>query len=163
MGNIWIQQSSGRMIHLPIVGPDYNTPDSPQKIPASAVGTALADRCLSGLVQITIPGQGNVTFTFDPPGRTGSCNQCGSCCVHPVGSCPSPTGQCGYILNTKYQVHACQYLEIRPGNNKLHNADGTSCTLRASLADGFKGCLMTPEKPSEMWPWMNNCGFTFSA
>lgn len=162
MGNLWVQTSDGKLIHLAVAGNDINTPASPTKIPTSVVSAALADRCLAGNVSITIAGYGPVTFVFDPPGRSGLCNQCGSCCVHPVANCTSAPGTCDFILDTKYNVHKCPHLDIKPGQGKLHNANGTSCTIHASLVDNLKGCLYFPVRSSELSPWMNNCGFTFS-
>jgi len=41
MGKIWVQTSSGKIIHLPIVEDDVNTPDDTIKIPT---GVFISDR-----------------------------------------------------------------------------------------------------------------------
>lgn len=165
MGVIWLQTSDGKLIHLPIVGADVNTPDSPVKVPVSSVQTGLSNRCLSGTyaVNLSALGYGTVTLDFGAPGRSGSCNQCGSCCTHPVAACPMPPANCGYVLDTKYNVHKCQYLTITAGSNKLGKPGQTSCSIRASIFDIAKGCTLFPSTASEIGPHMTACGFTFGA
>ena len=155
MGKIWVQTSSGRLIHLPIVEDDFNTPDDPVKIPTSVLSIT---RHRSGTIQIVSPEHGTVTFDFDVAGRTGSCNECGRCCSHPAGSCSDP--DCGYVLNADLDYHVCQYLTIFK-NNKWGLKDNTECSLGTGLINTFKGCTMGPNGPSEMHPHMTNCGFSF--
>jgi hypothetical protein len=163
MGVIWLQTTDGRLIHLPIVEADVNTPDSPVKVPVSSAVSLNVDRCLSGTrtVNLSSFGYGTVTLDFGAPGRSGSCNQCGSCCTHPVATCPMPPANCGYILDTKYNVHKCQYLTINAGTNKLGKPGQTSCSIRTTIFDIAKGCTLEPSKPEHIMPWMTACGFTF--
>ena len=37
MGKIWLETIDGNLIHLPIVGEDFNSPDNAVKIPTSIV------------------------------------------------------------------------------------------------------------------------------
>ena len=48
MGKIWLQTANGHLIHAPIVGDDFNSPDDAIKIPASIL--ANKNRCFSGLI-----------------------------------------------------------------------------------------------------------------
>ena len=134
MGKIWLQTSNGNLIHLPIVEPDVNTPDSPVKIPVSVISAA--DRCLSlnRTVNLSSYGLGTVTLNFTPQGRTGSCNQCGQCCVH------------------------CKYLTVK---TKVGKVNGTECSVRANIFNISKGCLLSPQTASEITNWPA-CGFTFT-
>lgn len=159
MGKIWLQTSDGKLIHLPIMGDDFNTPDDAVKIPVSILGTG-RDRCYSGQVSISHPTYGSVTFNFDPAGRTGSCNQCGECCSHTVANCPNPTN-CGYVLTNDELYHACQYLTIFKGSNKgIGKVGGTECSIRTTILDVFKGCAFFPDQASDI---VNcpHCGFSF--
>ena len=133
MGKIWLQTSDGSLIHLPIVEPDVNTPDSPVKIPVSTISAA--DRCLSlnRSVNLSAYGLGTVTLNFNPPGRTGSCNQCGQCCVH------------------------CVYLKVK---TKIGKPNGTECSIRSNIFNVAKGCLLFPQTASEIAN-CPACGFTF--
>jgi hypothetical protein len=156
MGKIWLQTTDGRLIHLPVVGDDVNTPDDPVKIPTAVLTTE--DRCLSGQITVAAPGYGNVIFDFDPPGRTGGpCSQCGQCCTHPIAACPEPD-DCHHVLDTTYNIHKCQYLTIKPGAGKLGKSDGTECSLRAEILDRFKGCTLGPDARE---PHMTSCTFVF--
>ena len=159
MGNIWLQRADGRLIHMPVVGADVNSSEDAVKIPVGVLTNP--ERCRDGTVEIVSPTHGSITFDFDVPGRTGSCNQCGSCCTHPVSACMNPGG-CGYILDTNYDVHKCQYLSISPGAKKLGKAGNTECSIRATILDVAKGCALEPSSTSAMYPHMTACGFTFS-
>ncbi len=156
MGVIWIQTATGQFIHLPIVGDDFNSPNDAAPIPSSVVRAGVGDRCFSGTPTVDLPGWGTVTFAFDPPGRIGSCNQCGQCCTHLISAC-GEGANCGYIVSGTY--HICQYLTIRPKG--IGRADGTLCSIRANIMDIFKGCILFPEKASEI---VNcpACSFTFT-
>jgi hypothetical protein len=65
---------------------------------------------------------------------------------------------CGYVLNTQYDWHVCQYLLIDPGANKLGKKNGTECSLRATILDNYKGCTLEPEVRE---PHMTACSFVF--
>ena len=77
MGKIWLQTDSGKLIHLPVVGEDINTPDDPQIIPTSLLSNQVLNRCFDDPITVTSPTHGEITFDFSSPGRTGSCNSCG--------------------------------------------------------------------------------------
>jgi hypothetical protein len=157
---VWLQTQDGRMIHFPVVGPtDINSPDDPIKIPSGIV--AAPNRALVGQITISSPTHGQITLDFDVPGRVGTCIQCGQCCVHPVANCPKPPDLCGYILDTQYNVHKCQYLSISPGANKLGKSGGTECSIYSNLSDSFKGCIHGPQIPEDIWAWMTSCGYSF--
>lgn len=160
MGKIWLQTPDGKQIHLPVVGADVNTPDSPVKIPTTVLVTQ--NRCLSGQVQVTTP-TGTITLDFSAPGRTGSCIQCGQCCTHPIANCPDAGGVCGYVLDSTRGIHKCQYLTINKiqGKDGLGKANGTECSIRATILGTFKGCTLFPGRPEEKAAWMTACGFTF--
>ena len=115
MGKIWVQTSSGRTIHLPIVEDDVNTADDPIVLPE----ILSVNRCYDSNIQVVHPTLGTITFEFAPLGRTGSCNQCGVCCSHPVADCPHPEGDCGYLPHPDIDFHVCQYLVI----NKCASGD----------------------------------------
>ena len=109
MGKIWLETTDNRLIHLPIVGDDFNSPDDAIKIPTAVLINR--NRCFSGTIQIVSPQYGTITFDFTEDGRTGSCNQCGQCCTHPADACPNP-GNCGWPLRTIPRMpdfHACEY------------------------------------------------------
>jgi hypothetical protein len=161
MGDVWLQTSDGKLIHLPVVGGDVNSPDDAVKIPTSAV-MAQANRAVTGQVAIVTPTHGTITLDFTVPSRTGSCNQCGSCCCHPVANCQAAPGPCGYIVHPRAtNYHVCQYLTINPGANKLGKPGQTSCSLYSSLFDNYKGCIHGPQKPVDIWSWMTACGYEF--
>ena len=53
MGKIWLETTNGKLIHLPIVGDDFNSPDDTIKIPTAVlVGR---NRCFSGTIEIVSP------------------------------------------------------------------------------------------------------------
>ena len=156
MGKIWVQISSGKTIHLPIVEDDVNTADDPIVLPPMLA----VNRCYDSNVQIAHPTLGTITFEFAPTGRTGSCNQCGVCCSHPIADCPHPTGDCGYPLNTDLNIHVCQYLIIDKWR-KWGQADNTECSFGADIMNNFKGCTLFPSIPDEIKPHMTNCGYSF--
>ena len=134
MGVIWLQTTTGQLIHLPIVEEDFNTPNSPVKIPVDSFNVGAANRCLSGTFTVNNPTYGSVTFDFGAPGRTGSCNQCGQCCSHPIASCTALGGNCGYVVDTGKGVHKCRYLTILPGAQKgIGKTNGTECSIRPTL------------------------------
>jgi len=158
MGKIWLETTDGRLIHLPVVGDDINTPDDVIRIPTSVLMNM--DRCYDGQIEVVSPTHGTIIFDFEPSGRTGSCNQCGQCCSHPVDACLHPTGDCGYPYRADIDCHACQYLTVFKVN-KWGQKDNTECSLRANILNTFKGCTMFPTKPSEIKPHMTNCGYSF--
>jgi hypothetical protein len=156
MGNIWIQTISGSMIHLPILGPDINTPDSLPKILESMIPVGSIK---SGVITpIVIDGYGIIMFDFTAPDRIGACVQCGACCIHPIEHC---NNNCAYVLDIQYNVHKCKYLIINTGENKLGEPGQTSCSLYTNIISEFKGCLYGPQTKKEMRVWMTNCGFKF--
>lgn len=152
MGVIWLQTTDGKLIHIPIVGADYNTPDTPTKIPTSIFDTE-ANRCMNGTYNVNIPGVGTVTIDLDPPGRTGSCNACGQCCSHPAAGC---AGGCGYVTDGAF--HRCTYLTIKPRG--IGKSNGTECSIRATILNVSKGCVMFPTDASDIVGY-DACGFTF--
>ena len=161
MGKIWLQTANGHLIHAPIVGDDFNSPDDAIKIPASIL--ANKNRCFSGLIEVTDPEYGTVVFDFTEEGRTGSCNQCGQCCTHPIDVCPHPTGDCGWPLREirdHDSVHACQYLTIK-NDKKWGNPGNTECSVYTNLIEISKGCIY-PLYQSDWKPHMTSCGFTWS-
>ena len=161
MGVIWLLTANGHLIHLPIVGDDFNSPDDAVKIPTAVLVNR--NRCFSGTIEIVSPTFGTITFDFTEEGRTGECNQCGQCCTHPIDACPHPTGDCGWPLREIRgfdSVHACQYLTIFK-DNKWGQAGNTECSIYTDLINGSKGC-MYPLYQSDWKPHMTSCGFTWS-
>jgi len=152
MGKIWVQVSSGRTIHLPIVEDDVNTADDPIVLPPMLS----VNRCFSEQTIIAHPTLGTITFDFRPPGIIGSCNQCGMCCGHPVEDCPTPP-DCGYILYEDLNWHVCQYLTINKWR-KWGEAGNSECSLYADILNQFKGCVYPPD---EIKPHMTGCGYSF--
>lgn len=153
MGHIWLLTSDGRQIHLPVVGDDVNSPDDPIKIPTSMIMNT--NRCWSQPIVVNHPTYGS--FTIDlmlDSGLTGSCNQCGQCCGHPIANCLHPA-DCGFVLHEDLQWHVCQYLDIKNWR-KFGDAGNTTCTIYDTLLDMFKGCIYPPP----IYAWMTNCGFT---
>jgi len=160
MGKIWLETTNNRLIHLPIVGDDFNSPDDAIRIPTAVMVNR--DRCFSGTIQIVSPQYGTITFDFTEPGRTGSCNQCGQCCTHPVDACPDPAGNCGYPLREiarSPDVHACQYLTIFK-DGKWGDPANTECSIHTDLINTFKGCMLFPSE-NKMKPHMTSCGFSW--
>lgn len=153
MAKIWLQTSDGKLIHLPVVGADVNTPDTPQKISTSVIATM--NRCLSGTVVVNSP-YGNFTLNFAPVGRNGTCNQCGQCCSHTVAAC---TGTCMYVLDTKSGRHVCRYLTILPKG--IGKTGGTECSIKADILNQMKGCTLFPEKAGDVAD-CPACSFTWS-
>jgi hypothetical protein len=148
MGLIWLQTTDGKLIHLPVVGADINSPEAPVKIPASVMVTG-KNRCMSGQYTINIPTIGSVTINLDPIGRSGDCNQCGQCCTHNIAACVDLL--CGYVVDMVNGVHKCQYLTILTGgNNGLGRNNGTECSIRTNILDIFKGCILFPENASQI-------------
>ena len=160
MGKIWLETTNGKLIHLPIVEDDFNSPDDAIRIPTAVLINR--NRCFSGLIQIVSPQYGTITFDFTEDGRTGECNQCGQCCTHPVDACPNP-GNCGWPLRTIRgfdDFHSCQYLTILK-ENKWGDPDNTECSIYTDLINTFKGC-MYPQNQPDMLPHMTSCGFSWS-
>jgi len=156
MGKIWVQTPNGRIIHLPIVEDDFNTADDPIVLPAMLS----INRCYDANIQVVHPTLGTITFEFAPLGRTGSCNQCGVCCSHPVADCPYPEGGCGYPLHPDLDFHVCQYLVIYKWR-KWGDAGNTECSLGTDIMNNFKGCTLFPTVPAEIKSHMTNCGYSF--
>jgi len=159
MGKIWLETTDNRLIHLPIVEVDFNSPDDAIRIPTGVMINR--DRCFSGTIQIVSPQYGTITFDFTEDGRTGTCNQCGQCCTHPADVCPNP-GNCRWPLRTIRgfdDFHACQYLTILKAN-KWGDPGNTECSIYTDLINTFKGC-MYPYEQHEMKPHMTSCGFSW--
>ena len=154
MGKIWIQTTDNRLIHLPVVGDNVNSPDGAIRIPTSIIVNQ--DRCYGQQIVVNSPQYGSFTIDLRPPGITGSCNQCGQCCGHPVADCPTPP-DCGYVLNEDLNWHVCQYLSIKNWR-KWGQAGNTTCYLYESILDHFKGCAYPPKT---IHPWMTGCGYSF--
>jgi hypothetical protein len=162
MGVIWILINNSRIVHLPVIGEDVNTPSNPVNV--SVFASAINNRNFSSNVSVNTPTFGRITIKLVPDGRTGECNQCGQCCSHPVGDCPHPP-DCGYvpITNKGVDYHACQYLTVFSGSNKGIGANnGTECSMRSDILNIAKGCVLFPQKPSEIESWMTACSFSFS-
>lgn len=160
MGKIWLETTDGRLIHLPIVGDDFNSPDDAERIPTSILVNR--NRCFSELIEVVSPQYGTITFDFTEPGRTGSCNQCGQCCTHPVDQCPAG-GDCAWPLRqiqNHDDVHACQHLTIFK-DNKWGDPGNTECSIYTDLINTYKGC-MYPLTQEKIKPWMFSCGFSWS-
>ena len=160
MGKIWLQRTDGNLIHLPIVGDDFNSPDDAIRIPTAVLVNR--NRCFSGTIEIISPTYGTIIFDFTEDGRTGECNQCGQCCTHPADVCSDPV-RCGYVLKTFRKlpdIHACQYLTII-NDNKWGEAANTECSIYTDLINISKGC-MYPIPQNEMYPHMTSCGFSWS-
>jgi hypothetical protein len=129
-GVIWLRTKYGKLVHLPLVGDeDFNTPDDPVKIPMSKV--TVHGRALSGTQVVDVGGGKTVTIDYDPPGRTGACNQCGQCCTH------------------------CKHLEV---TGTIGDPGATRCGIRAEILDRYKGCALAPETRE---PRMTKCSFRF--
>jgi len=157
MGKIWLQISDGKIIHLPIVEDDVNTADDPIVLPPGL----LINRCYDSNIQVVHPTFGTITFEFAPSGRTGSCNQCGMCCGHPVADCEwGSLENCGYILEPNLNWHVCQYLVINKWR-KWGDAGNTECSLGADIMNSFKGCTLFPDVPAKIRPYMTSCGYSF--
>lgn len=156
MGKIWLQTVSGKLIHLPVVGDDINSPDDIIKISTSIIVNQ--NRCYSNPIQINHPTYGNITIDLmQDSGLTGSCNQCGLCCGHPVVDCQWGTLEaCGYVLHEDLNWHVCQYLIIDRWR-KWGDPNNSSCSLYASILDSFKGCAYPP---LHIKSWMvGYCGY----
>lgn len=155
MGLIWLQTSDGKRIHLPVTGDlDVNTPDT--AIDVSMVQAIAINRCYSEPIIVNHPTFGQ--FTIDLMlGRnlTGSCNQCGQCCTHPVDQCLNPS-VCWWPYNATVEGHKCPHLIIERAN-KWPNPGNTYCDVYATILDVFKGCSYPPRN---IHPWMTNCGYT---
>ena len=152
MGKIWVQTSSGRTIHLPIVEDDINTADDPILLPEMLS----VNRCYSQQIVVAHPTLGTITFDFRPPGIIGSCNQCGHCCSHPLSECTNPP-DCGYIYHEDLDLHVCQHLVINK-LRKFPQAGNTSCALYADILNTYKGCAYVPKAINPLWI---NCGYSF--
>ena len=157
MGKIWVQTSSGRIIHLPIVEDDINTADDPIVLPPMLS----VNRCFSEQTIIAHPTLGTITFDFRPPGIIGSCNQCGHCCTHPESECLATIDghpeNCGYIYHEDLDLHVCQHLVIDKWR-KFPQAGNTSCVLYGDILNTYKGCAYPPKTINPLWI---NCGYSF--
>jgi hypothetical protein len=158
MGKIWLETTSGKLIHFPVLEGDVNSPDDAMKIPTSVVRDR--NRCFSGIIQITDPTYGSITFDFSMVGRTGECNQCGQCCTHPVGACPDVGGACGWPYRADIDAHACQHLVVK-NLSKWGQTKNSSCGIYETLIDTYKGCIYPLTSPDELLPHMTACGFEF--
>jgi len=156
MGKIWLQTSDERLIHLPVVGDDVNTPDDAVKIPTSVIVNQ--NRCYGQQIEVDLSGYGKGTVTIDlrPDGITGSCNQCGVCCSHPENEC---LGNCNYITNVKAPAgyHVCQHLTIAKAKD-WGKAENTTCFIYDNILNTFKGCAYPPKVINPLW---TNCGYSF--
>ena len=152
MGKIWVETSSGRIIHLPIVEADINTADDPIVLPEMLS----VNRCFSEQTIVDHPTLGTITFDFRPPGIIGSCNQCGQCCTHLVEDCPHPP-ECGWPYRSDIDAHACQYLIVNKWR-KWPQAGNTECALYGDILNQFKGCAYVPDVIKPEWI---NCGYSF--
>ena len=160
MGIVWIEsRQSGKRFHLPVRGDDVNTSDNPIIIPSL---NPIRNRCFDHDIEVTLPEFGTFTLAIGVDGRTGSCNQCGECCTHPIGNCPDESGNCGYILDTDRGIHKCQHLTIK-NPNSLGKANGTSCDLSENILEIYKGCVLWPQNADEFSQmiWLTNCGYSF--
>lgn len=135
MGVIWLQTTDNKLIHLPVVGDDVNTPNDTVKIPTSAL--KVLDRCMSinKSIDLSTYGFGVVTIRLNPPNRIGTCNQCGQCCV------------------------GCTYLVVK---TKIGKVNGTVCGVRADILNIAKGCMIFPVTAEDIVNYPL-CGFTFEA
>ena len=160
MGKIWLTTSDNRLIHLDVQGDDVNDPDTAKQLPVSVALISGLNRCWSNPIQIISPIYGSITIDLmQNSGLTGSCNQCGMCCGHPVADCiggPHSPIPCGLILNTDIDWHVCQYLDIR-NRNKWGDPNNSECTVYSNLLNVFKGCAYPP---LHIHPWMTGCGYT---
>ena len=154
MGKIWVETSDGRLIHLPILEDDYNTPDDPVRIPVSLISSV--NRCYSDQKVISY-GDDTITLDMRPPGIIGSCNQCGHCCSHLVEDCPRPEG-CGWPYRSDIDAHACQHLVVNKWR-KWPQAGNTSCAMYSTILDFSKGCAY-PWSIGEINPLWINCGYS---
>jgi len=159
MGKIWLQTTptalhpQSVLIHLPVQGNDVNSPDRAILIPTSIIINQ--NRCYGQPIAISGP-YGDFVIDLRPDGITGSCNQCGMCCGHPVADCTHGE-DCGYILHSDLNWHVCQYLVIDKWR-KWGDPDNSHCSLYASILDEFKGCAYPPK---EIKSWMTGCGYSF--
>lgn len=157
MGKVWLETSDGRLIHLPVVGDDINTPDSVIKISTALILDM--NRCYGQQIIVNSSTYGQFTLDLRPNGIIGSCNQCGHCCSHLVEDCPTPP-ECGWPLRaikSHPDVHACQYLIISK-ENKWPQANNTSCALYGDILNTYKGCAYPPKVIKPEWI---NCGYSF--
>ena len=152
MGKIWLETTDGRLIHLPIVEDDFNSPDDPVRIPTLMVLNM--NRCYGAQIIVVHPTLGTITLDLRPDGITGTCNQCGHCCTHPASECVEP---CGYIYHEDLDLHVCQHLVINKWR-KFPQAGNTSCALYSDILNTYKGCAYPPKAINPLWV---NCGYSF--
>ena len=155
MGKIWLETTKGKLIHLPVVGDDVNSPDDAVRIPTSVF--TKQNRCYGEQFQIEHPTYGTITLDLRPPGIAGECNQCGVCCSHPIADCPHPPGDCRYPSHPNLDYHVCQYLTIYKWR-KWGDPDNSECSIFSTILDNFKGCAYPPDTID---PCMTNCGYYF--
>ena len=154
MGKIWLETTNGNLIHLPIVGEDFNSPDDAAKIPASIVINMA--RGYGEQITIVHPTLGQITLDLRPGGITGECNRCGHCCTHPLSECTNPP-DCGWPYNTDLDLHVCSHLVINR-INQWPRKDNTYCDLYADILNVYKGCAYPPKAINPLWV---NCGYSF--
>ena len=154
MGVIWLELNNGEVIHMPIVGVDYNTVDTP--FPSSDTTCWMKDG--KRVLTILHPELGPTDYVVEAIGRSGSCISCGQCCTHSIDDCPNKKGECGWQEDIELGVHACEYLEV----TDLGKEGGAKCSIWKDILDRFKGCLLTPERQGDILPHMTSCGFSFN-
>jgi len=158
MGVVWIQKTDGSLIHIPVEGADVNTPDNALDTPVTTGAIQSVNRCWSNSFEYNHPTLGVFTINLMPPNVTGSCNQCGMCCGHPVADCPDSGGECGYILNTDIGWHVCEFLDIKNWR-QWPKANLTTCLKYETILDFSKACAYPPDA-DEIKPWWTLCGFS---
>lgn len=161
MGNVWVKTITGHIIHLPIIGDDFNDPAQP--VDVSAIATGSYDRNL--LVRLSKwPATGlEFELEFAPNGRSGSCNRCGLCCTHPREDCkhPNSANECGYIWDKEYNVHKCKHLLI-DSRIGLGRPGATACALWEDILSLYKGCALWPDRPVDLIDYVKAvCGYSF--
>jgi len=156
MPTIWIKDKYGKTFHFTTEiaswEGDFNTPET--AIPSSAVVNQ--NRCANSL-EIKI-GQDTLTMSLAQHGREGECVQCGQCCSHPNALCPDKHGKCGYRHHGKH--HVCEHLIEYPQRGGIGAPDGTACRIHKDLLDNFKGCVIWPETPGDIYG-KTACGMRF--
>lgn len=132
MARIFFKDKRGYTFQLIVINApwgdgDYNTIQTAEVVQETF---AQSNRCLN-LIDI-----GTVTLDFSVNGRTGSCIQCGQCCVN-----------CSHLV------------VLGPGIGKKN---GTRCNIYDRLLyEGLKGCVSYPAEPYEIAN-CPACGFKFA-
>ena len=133
MGVIWLQTTSGKLIRMPVVGPDVNALDDLIKIPTSVIGNDAINKNFSDKITVDIEGKGPVIFDFSVPGRTGSCKKCGYCCSH------------------------CEHVIVV---DEIGKPNGALCDIRMNIFNISNGCTLAPDCPEQVHNY-KDCGFQF--